>query len=215
MMHAYDELYLQDAQEVMAYMFDYVVYSLHYELSFFYDMFLKSRFAEKFAIGDPSVVSGMSGIELARRIVEENTKKECEVPAIYTMNKSPEYWSGWALVYYQWYRGGSFSTINDEIPISVIVEMYSPYHEMDIRHFVSKLEEMRSAKRALSYLKLFRQKSKMTQAELAEATDIPIKTIQQYEQRQKNINKAQAEYVLKLAQVLGCKPEQLLEPETI
>ena len=42
-------------------------------------------------------------------------------------------------------------------------------------------------------------------------TDIPIKTIQQYEQRQKNINKAQAEYVIRLSNVLNCKPQDLLE----
>ena len=40
---------------------------------------------------------------------------------------------------------------------------------------------------------------------------IAIKTIQQYEQGRKDINKAQAEYVIKLAQVLCCNPVDLLE----
>ena len=43
------------------------------------------------------------------------------------------------------------------------------------------------------------------------AADIPLKTIQQYEQRQKNINKARAEYVIRLSRVLQCEPEDLLE----
>jgi len=34
---------------------------------------------------------------------------------------------------------------------------------------------------------------------------------QQYEQRRKDINKAQAEYVIKLSQVLCCKPQELME----
>ena len=34
---------------------------------------------------------------------------------------------------------------------------------------------------------------------------------QQYEQRRKDINKAQAEYVIKLLQVLCCKPQELME----
>ena len=38
-----------------------------------------------------------------------------------------------------------------------------------------------------------------------------MRTIQQYEQRQKNINKAQAEYLVMLAQVLYCQVTDLLE----
>ena len=63
----------------------------------------------------------------------------------------------------------------------------------------------------MTYLRMFRQQMNMTQRELAEKTQIPIKTIQQYEQGQKNINKAQSEYVIRLAKVLCCAPEQLLE----
>lgn len=63
----------------------------------------------------------------------------------------------------------------------------------------------------MTYLKMFRQNMNMTQKELADKTEIPIKTIQQYEQGQKSINKAKAEYVIRLARVLCCEPEQLLE----
>lgn len=50
-----------------------------------------------------------------------------------------------------------------------------------------------------------------TQKELAEAIDIPIKTIQQYEQGVKNINKASGENLIKLSKQLCCRPEQLME----
>ena len=40
---------------------------------------------------------------------------------------------------------------------------------------------------------------------------VPVRTIQQYEQRQKNINKANAEYVITLAHVLCCEPIDLME----
>ena len=63
----------------------------------------------------------------------------------------------------------------------------------------------------MTYLKKFRQNAGLSQRELAIQTDIPIKTIQQYEQRQKNINKAQAEYVIRLSKALACRPEDLLE----
>jgi transcriptional regulator with XRE-family HTH domain len=62
-----------------------------------------------------------------------------------------------------------------------------------------------------TYLKKYRKMAGLTQSQLSEETGIPIKTIQQYEQGRKDINKAQAEYVIKLAQVLCCNPVDLLE----
>ena len=44
----------------------------------------------------------------------------------------------------------------------------------------------------------------MSQKELANKTEIPLRTIQQYEQKQKNINKAQAEYLIRLSNG-GCE----------
>ena len=40
---------------------------------------------------------------------------------------------------------------------------------------------------------------------------MPVRTIQQYEQRQKNINKAQAEYLIMLSDVLCCEVIDLME----
>ncbi len=56
-----------------------------------------------------------------------------------------------------------------------------------------------------------KKEARLSQSQLAEETGIPVKTIQQYEQRRKDINKAQAEYVIKLSQVLCCKPQELME----
>lgn len=71
--------------------------------------------------------------------------------------------------------------------------------------------ECQGQNRVESYLKLLRKRARLSQSQLAEKTGIPVKTIQQYEQRRKDINKAQAEYVIKLSQVLCCKPQELME----
>ena len=60
-------------------------------------------------------------------------------------------------------------------------------------------------------IKEIREQMGISLRDLSEETGIPIKTIQQYEQGRKDINKAQAEYVIKLAQVLCCNPVDLLE----
>ena len=82
---------------------------------------------------------------------------------------------------------------------------------MDITQGVQKLREIAQQSRVESYLKLLRKRAGLSQSQLAEQTGIPVKTIQQYEQRRKDINKAQAEYVVKLSQVLCCKPQELME----
>jgi transcriptional regulator with XRE-family HTH domain len=51
----------------------------------------------------------------------------------------------------------------------------------------------------------------MTQNELAVQSGIPLRTVQQYEQRQKDINKAQAAYLILLSKALYCSPEDLME----
>ena len=56
-----------------------------------------------------------------------------------------------------------------------------------------------------------RQAKGLSQKELAEISGVPLLTLQQYEQRQKNINKAQAEYLDMLSNALNCSIEQLIE----
>lgn len=56
-----------------------------------------------------------------------------------------------------------------------------------------------------------RQRAELTQRELAELAEVPLRTIQQYEQRQKNINRAQAETLARIAKQLYCNIEDLLE----
>lgn len=60
-------------------------------------------------------------------------------------------------------------------------------------------------------LKQLRKRAGLGQSELAEASGVPLRTIQQYEQRQKSINKAQAQYLIMLARALYCNAEDLIE----
>ncbi len=50
-----------------------------------------------------------------------------------------------------------------------------------------------------------------TQAELAERSGVGLRSIQMYEQRNKDINKANADTLYRLAKVLGCAMEDLIE----
>lgn len=211
MIRAYDKVYLDKARTVLGRMLDFSVYDLKYDVANFFDLFIKSGIAKRFETGDYTVIVGVSGVELAYEVLEKAGIKSERVKPNYTVNRSEEFWIGWALAYYQWETSISFAEIIRYVPIKDMITLYQPYHEMDIRQFVDRVNAMYKAAKPETNLKLLRQKAGLSQRELAELSDIPVRTIQQYEQRQKNINKAQAEYIIMLAKVLCCKVEDLIE----
>lgn len=211
MINAYDKMYLEHARRALARMLDYAVNDLHFDISEFFNYFLSSNISIQFENGNPSVVAGRSGIEIAYIVIEENNLDiECLKPR-YTTNRSEEYWTGYALAYFQWRTGLSFKDINKIIPIKKIQELYYPYHEMDIRQFYDRMVGIYIEEKPDTNLKSLRKRAKLSQRELSEITDIPIRTIQQYEQRQKDINKASMEYGYKLSKALMCEPKDLME----
>ena len=211
MMNAYDKIYLDNARKILARMCDYAVYDLKYDLKDFFDIFLNSSYAKRFEYGESTIVAGCSGVELAYDILEENGQVFLRVEPQYTANRSKEYWVGWVLAYYQWYTGLSFAEILKYIPVEKIIKLYSPYHEMDIMQFVDKMNELYLEAKHDTNLKIKRIELGVSQSKLADLTGIPVRTIQQYEQRQKNINKAQAQYLVALARALYCNVEDLIE----
>lgn len=211
MIHAYDKVYLDKARTALGRMLDFAVYDLKYDIAEFFDLFIKSGVAERFETGDFAVIAGMSGVELAYEVLEQSGVESERIKPNYTANRSEEFWAGWALAYYQWETSMSFAEIVRYVPIRDIIALYLPYHEMDIRQFVDKTNAMYRAAKPETNLKLLRQNVGLSQRELADLSGVPVRTIQQYEQRQKNINKAQAEYLVMLAKVLCCKVDELIE----
>lgn len=211
MIHAYDKVYLDKARTVLGRMLDFAVYDLNYDIADFFQKFICSGVAARFEIGDFTVITGRSGVELAYEVLEQSGIKPKRIKPNYTADRSEEFWLGWALAYYQWETSMSFAEIVQYMTVKDILALYSPYHEMDIRQFVDKMNALYKAAKTETNLKLLRQRAGLSQRMLAELSDIPIRTIQQYEQRQKNINKAQAEYLVRLAKVLCCEAGELIE----
>lgn len=208
MMHAYDKLYLEKARTALARMLDFAVYDLHYDISQFFELFLASGIAKRFEQGDFTILAGMSGVELAYTVLENVGLAQERIKPNYPVGRSEEYWTGWALAYYQWQTALSFADINRYVPIKTVQSLYNPYHEMDIRHFAERMTELYKEAKKDTNLKLLRVKAELTQKELAA---VPLRTIQQYEQQQKNINRAQAETLARIAKQLYCNIEDLLE----
>ena len=90
-------------------------------------------------------------------------------------------------------------------------QMYYTLHEADITKFVDIVDERMREHFADTNLKRIRMEYGCTQAELAKKADVTLRSIQMYEQRNKDINKASTDTVYRLAKVLGCTMEDLIE----
>lgn len=211
MICAYDRVYLDCAKKVLGRMLDFAVYDLKYDLKDFFSLFIKSGVAERFGKGDFTILAGKSGVEVAYEVLEKANVDVERVKPRYTMNRSEEYWTGWALAHYQWETALDFEEIIRFAPIHYVRALYSPYHEMDIRHFIDKMNELYRETNPDTNLKRKRRQAGLSQSMLAKLSGVPIRTIQQYEQRQKNINKAQVEYLIRLSDALECSVECLIE----
>lgn len=212
MIRAYHKVYLEKARNNLGRMLDFATYDLGYDPCTFFNLFINSGLAKGFEKGEFHLTVGVSGVELAYRVLELTNHQIEDPQPRYTVDRSPEYWAGWALAYYQWETALSFLDILECVPLDDIIRMYSPYHEMDIRQFCDRMNELYREANPETRLKQVRQRAGLSQSELAEQSGVPVRTIQQYEQRQKNINKAKAEYLVMLARVLNCPAEELIEP---
>ena len=211
MIHAYSELYLTDAKKSLGTMVDYAVHDCNYSVDWIIELFMKSGYAKQFEKGNPAVVGGMSGVELTRKIIEKIYQSELEIGALQPTDRTSEYWAGWALAEYQWYSGYSFANIFEKIKMSEIVDMYQVYHEMSMEHFYEALDKKMNDRISETKLKRIRDAAGLSQSELAKKSGVSLRSIQMYEQRKNDIDKAQVHTLYKLAATLGCGIGDLLE----
>ena len=65
----------------------------------------------------------------------------------------------------------------------------------------------------MNKLKEKRMQRKLSQSQLAKTSGVSLRMIQKYEQGDRDIKKAQAETVYKLAKALNCKMEELIDTQ--
>ena len=209
-MNAYSQHYLERAQRSLATMFDHVVWDLELDIDRYAALFVTSGYADRFGSGDPSVVAGLSGVELARRVIARTGAGVKLRPPRPTANRSREYWMGWALAYYQWLSARRFRDIFDAVRASHVRAMYAPYHEMALSSFCARMDELYAAANPEPRLKRVRESAGLSQADLAERSGVSVRTLQHYEQGTKDVRRAAGETLLAIARALGTTVENLL-----
>ena len=208
---AYQEIYLNKAQAALGDAFDYAINVCHIPGSNFVKLFTASSVSRRMENGEPAYLAGKSGIEIAADVLLETTGKPLETEPQEHFGRSREYWIGWAVCYYQWFSARSYSDIFDVLSYEDLANMYYTLHEADITKFVDIADEQIRAHFKDTNLKRIRSSYGCTQAELAKRSGVKLRSIQMYEQRNKDINKASADSLYRISKVLGCSMESLLE----
>ncbi len=116
-------------------------------------------------------------------------------------------WEAELLCRYQWETG---------LPFPAVFRTLSPerlHAELPPAEVVQKISVPETHESTTTSLARIRRERGLSQAGLAKASGVTLRSIQQYEQRKKDISHAQARSVLALAQALSCTMEELLENE--
>lgn len=161
--------------------------------------------------GEPACLVGKSGIEIVMEIVAETKGQELRVESQEYFGRSKEYWIGWAVAYYQWHSARKYGDIFKVVSFEDLQKMYYTLHEADITKFADIMDSIMKEYFSETNLKRIRIAYGFTQAELSERSNVSLRSIQMYEQRNKNINKASVDTIYHLAKTLGCTMEDLIE----
>lgn len=211
MIHAYQETYLSKAQSVLGDAFDYAVNTCDINGNEFVKLFIVSSVSKRMENGELTYLIGKSGIEIVREILLETKGQSIQIEAKESFGRSKEYWIGWAVAYYQWCTDRRYREIFKVLTFEDLQKMYYTLHEADISKFVDIVDARMKECLSETNLKRLRVSYGCTQAELSERSGVSLRSIQMYEQRNKDINKAGADTIYRLAKVLGCTMEDLIE----
>lgn len=211
MIPAYSVDYLDSARSVLGGMLLAGTYRFNLSADEFWNAFIDTGYASRFAAGESAILAGMSGWELAVRVMEASGRHFERKRPVETDALPPPYWAGWILAKYQWRTSFSFERINRVVPISSVIDMYHPYHEMDESRFFEELNRRWQEHFPDTNLRRLRKASGLSRQELARIANVSPRMIAKYEQREKSINHAQADVVQRLAIMLHVNVVDLLE----
>lgn len=206
---AYNPIYLSRATKAVGNMLHDAVLEFGYDGSDFLRLFIQSDIAEQIESGNPKYAAGKSGAELFIEIIERTTGKRIDSDVIETYDRSDVYWVGWVLAHYQWYSGRSFRDILEAVSYDELLGLYDTLHEADIQKSYDVLDA--HFENTESKLKLVRRRCGITQEELSELSGVSLNTIRAYERKAKDIGKAQANIVMRLAGALKCDVSDILD----
>ena len=211
----YDRSYLEDVADNLGSMLEYAV-GCEYNPIVVWEMFVSSKVAMEIENGNPKYLSGYSALDYLNIVIDTSPVYERKLSGMlissdYKVENDMYYWAGSAIARFQYESSLSFYNINKFFPIQEVLNLYHTLHEADMQKFIDIATARVKREKPETNLKIIRRASGLTQQQLAERAQVELRSIQMYEQRRNDINKAQVDTLYKLARILGCKIEDLLE----
>lgn len=182
----------------------------------FYDLFVGSAVARSFDGPDAHPRVNTSGIELVMAVCEGAQNETLDLMLMTERRLPKEHrdraqWCGQMLVFHQWDTGGTFRAISTYLTAEDLLALYATHRVASPRVVSLAIERSLMTTVVPTRLRTFRAEAGLTQRGLASASGVSLRSIQQYEQRKKDINHAHALSVFHLAKALNCRMEDLLE----
>ena len=202
--------YLREAQENIGKLLNGLVNTQQYTLNDAWRLFLLSNTALQFERKQYIVIAKQSVEELVNAVLKDN-KKQWDVVKIHNIFNSKEHWTGWAVAGYQAETGLRFSEITRLKNIVEIQRMCQTFEGQPIQGFIEHMNKIKKKKERGTNLKICREMAGITQPELSRRSQIPFRQLKLYEQGRKDINKLPREQLEKLAEILSCEVEDMLE----
>lgn len=209
-MKAYNEIYLSDAMNCLADMMEYGVNECGIEPDELFGMFIGLGYADAFGSGNLKYISGMSGTALAQKIISEG-KLQTHPEKDYIHVDA--YWCGWILAYYQHKTAIPFRDIIKYITFDYLHMAYPALHTASEEKSVETFNDIIRREEKISHIQSARINYGYSQSELAQAAGINKRTLQEYENKRRDINKASGSVLCRLARALSCNIEDIMEFE--
>ncbi|MDY4651512.1 MAG: helix-turn-helix transcriptional regulator, partial [Atopobiaceae bacterium] len=122
-------------------------------------------------------------------------------------------WEAELLCRYQWETGLPFPAVFRTLSPERLHALHADHAELSPEELMQKISVSAMQEESATNLARMRRARGLSQTGLAQKSGVSLRSIQQYEQRKKDISHAQARSVLSLAKALGCTMEELLEAE--
>lgn len=121
------------------------------------------------------------------------------------------YWAGMMLTYFVFKYDISYKEINNNITLEEVANSYYPLHEASEDKFFEFINSNLNKDKKDTNLRIYRKLNNLSQNQLSEISGVELRSIEMYEQRRNDINKAQSITLYKLSKALGCTIEDILE----
>ena len=202
---------IKNRMEVLGELFSCVAGKGNEDITSFFRAFSISGLAGEWENGRITELLEAGGSGLYRMVKEKTGLWNGEEETAARAEDAAMAWTGSILAYLQWRSGKRFSDILEDLPVDQIERFYPTLHALTKEQCFDVLREKIRQNGQKSWIQRQRKRAGLSQKELAERSGVNLRTLQQYEIRDKDINKAALSKVLSMARVLHCRPEDLME----